>query len=345
LQVLCYDAGSGKQLWARTVHSGEVYDEVHRVADYATCAPATDGKYVYVSFGAEGYYKVDLNGNQIWKADLGKIDTLGYGYGPSPVLLEGKVIILPDQDDSEKSFIAALSTADGRVVWKTPRKMTNTWGTPALVDVSGRKQLIVNGGPNVVAYDPKDGKELWRTEGPNGVVVHTPVFGAGMVFASVGYPRKNTLAVRLIPAAGENRVAWSYTKGTSYVPSPLFYYGYLYLMSDSGMLTCLDAKTGEAKYEAQRLPDPSKFTSSSGGVSSACRRFDLHPVGQVAVSNTPLARCVCRFSVLQMRFGGQCGALPTMANGRAVHRGRWRHRGVCARHRAGAQADWPRSLA
>lgn len=166
-----------------------------------------------------------------------------------------------------------------------------------------------------------------------------------MVFASVGYPRKNTLAIRLIPAAGENRVAWSYTKGTSYVPSPLFYYGYLYLMSDSGMLTCLDAKTGEAKYEAQRLPDPSKFTSSSGGVSSACRRFDLHPVGQVAVSNTPLARCVCRFSVLQMRFGGQCGALPTMANGRAVHRGRWRHRGVCARHRAGAQADWPRSLA
>jgi outer membrane protein assembly factor BamB len=262
LQVLCYDARSGQQLWARTVHSGEVYDEVHRVADYATSTPATDGKYVYVAFGAEGYYKLDLDGNQIWKADLGKIDTLGYGYGPSPVLFEDKVIVLADQDDSEKSFIAALSAADGSVVWKTPRKMTNTWGTPVLVDVSGRRQLIVNGGQNVVAYDPKDGKELWRTEGPNGVIVHTPVFGSGMVFASVGYPRKNTLAIRLIPAPGENRVAWSYTKGTSYVPSPLFYNGYLYLMSDSGMLTCLDAKTGEAKYEAQRLPDPTNFTSS-----------------------------------------------------------------------------------
>ncbi len=83
-----------------------------------------------------------------------------------------------------------------------------------------------------------------------------------MVFASVGHPRKNTLAIRLTPAAGENRVAWSYSKGTSYVPSPLFYDGYLYLMSDAGMLTCLDAKTGEAKYEGQRLPDPVQFTSS-----------------------------------------------------------------------------------
>jgi outer membrane protein assembly factor BamB len=262
LEVLCYDAGSGKQLWARTVHSGEVYDEVHRRADYATSTPATDGKYVYASFGAEGYYKLDFEGHVVWKADLGKIDTLGYGYGPSPVLYEGKVVILADQDNSDKSFIAALSTADGRIVWKTPRKMTNSWGTPVIVNVSGRKQLIVNGGASVVAYDPRDGKELWRADGPGGVIVHTPVFGAGMVFASVGHPGKKTLAIRLTPAAGESRVAWSYTKGTSYVPSPIFDDGYLYLMSDSGMLTCLDAKTGEAKYEGQRLPDPSSFTSS-----------------------------------------------------------------------------------
>jgi outer membrane protein assembly factor BamB len=262
LQVLCYDTGTGKQLWARTVHSGEVYDEVHRVADYATSTPATDGTYVYAAFGAEGYYKLDFNGNQIWKVDLGKIDTLGYGYGPSPVLYENKVIILADQDDSQKSFIAALSTADGKVLWKTLRGTTNTWGTPVLVDVSGRKQLIVDGGSNIAAYDPRDGKELWRADGPNGVIVHTPVFGAGMVFASTGHPRKNTLAIRLSPADGENRVAWSYTKGTSYVPSPLYYDGYLYLMSDSGMITCLDAKTGEPKYESQRLPDPTQFTSS-----------------------------------------------------------------------------------
>ncbi len=128
--------------------------------------------------------------------------------------------------------------------------------------MNGRQQLIANGCSNVIAYAPEDGKELWRAEGPGGVIVQTPVFGAGMVFASVGHPRKKTLAIRLTAAAGEDRVAWSYAKGTSYVPSPLFYEGYLYLMLDSGMVTCLDAKTGEAKYEARRVPDPSNFVSS-----------------------------------------------------------------------------------
>jgi outer membrane protein assembly factor BamB len=262
LKVLCYDAGTGKQLWERTVFSGEVYDEVHRTADYATSSPATDGRFLYASFGAQGFYKLDFNGNLIWKADLGKIDTLGLGYGPSPVLYEDKVIILADQDDGDKSFIAALSGADGRIVWKTPRKIMNSFGTPVIVDVRGKKQLIANGTPNVIAYDPNDGKEVWRSEGPNGVIVHTPVFGSGMVFASVGYPGKKTLAIRLDPADGENRVAWSYTRGTSYVPSPLYYDNYLYLMSDSGMLTCLDAKTGEVKYDSRRVPEPGRFTSS-----------------------------------------------------------------------------------
>jgi outer membrane protein assembly factor BamB len=261
LKVLCYDANKGKQLWERTVHSGEVYDEVHKTADYAISTPATDGKFVYASFGAEGYYKFDFNGNLIWKADLGKIDTLGLGYGPSPVLYKDKVILLADQDEGAKSFIAALNSADGRVVWKTPRKIMGSWGTPVIVDVNGKEQLIANGAPNVVAYDPEDGKELWRAEGPSGVIVHTPVYGTGMLFASVGFPGKKTIAIRLDPAEGQDRIAWSYTKGTSYVPSPLFYEGYLYLMSDAGVLTCLEAKTGEVKY-IERVPDSRAFTSS-----------------------------------------------------------------------------------
>lgn len=262
IKVLCFDADTGKQLWERTVHDGEVYDEIHKTADYATSTPATDGKFVYASFGAEGFYKFDFEGKLIWKVDLGKINTVGLGYGPSPVLFEDKVIILADQDDGDESFIAALSAADGKIVWKTPRKIANTWGTPVLVDVAGQKQLVVNGSANVISYDPHDGKELWRSEGPNGFIVHTPVYGLGMVFASVGFPGKKTLAIRLNPAAGEDRVAWSYAKGTSYVPSPLLYGDYLYLMSDSGMITCMDARTGDPQYEGKRFPSPGKFTSA-----------------------------------------------------------------------------------
>jgi outer membrane protein assembly factor BamB len=262
LKVLSFDAATGRQLWERTAHDGEVYDEIHKNASYASSTPATDGKFVYAAFGAEGFYKLDYDGKLIWKADLGKIDTLGLGYGPSPVLFEDKVIVLADQDDGDHSWIAALSAADGKVVWKTPRKIANTWATPVLVDVDGRKQLVVNGAANVIAYDPRDGKELWRTEGPNGNIVHTPVFGEGMLIASVGFPGKKTIGIRLNPAEGQDRVAWSYTKGTSYVPSPLIYGDYLYLMTDAGIMTCLDPRTGEVKYEGKRFPTPAKFTSA-----------------------------------------------------------------------------------
>jgi outer membrane protein assembly factor BamB len=258
IKLKCFDAGTGKQVWETVLHDGEVYDETHRWSNYATTTPTVDGKFVYVSLGAEGFFKVDWNGKIVWKADLGKIDTVGLGYGPSPVLYKDKVIVLADQDSGEKSFIAALSTATGQVVWKTTRTMSQTWTTPVLVD----GQLIVNASDFVAAYNPENGQELWRAPGPGGFIVHTPVVGAGMIFASVGFPVKKTVAIRLKPEEGQDRVAWTYTKGTSYIPSPLVYGDYLYLMSDSGMLTCLDARTGEPKYESKRVPKPAKFNST-----------------------------------------------------------------------------------
>jgi len=261
LHVLCFDAESGKQLWDRVVFDGMMYDEVHKTANYAAATPATDGKFVYAAFGAEGFYKLDFSGNVIWKADLGKIDTVGLGYGSSPVLFEDKVIVLADQDDGDHSFIAALSIADGKTAWKTPRTVPGTFTTPVLIDVGGKKQLVVSA-TTVVAYDPRDGKELWHSEGAQGVVVHTPVWGLGMFIASVGYPGKQTVGIRLNPTEGEERVAWKYTKGTSYVPSPLLYGDYLYLLTDAGLLTCMNPRTGEVLYEGKRFPAAGKFNAS-----------------------------------------------------------------------------------
>ena len=261
LHVLCFDTDSGKQLWDRVVYDGMMYDEVHKTSNYALATPATDGKFVYAGFGAEGFYKLDLTGNVVWKGDLGKIDTVGLGYGSSPVLFEDKLIVLADQDDGDHSFIAALSTADGKVAWKTPRNVPGTFTTPVLIDIDGKKQLVVDAA-TVLAYDPRDGKELWHSEGAQGVVVHTPVWGLGMFIASVGYPGKQVLGIRLNPAAGEERVAWKYTKGTSYVPSPLLYEDYLYLLTDAGLMTCMNPRTGEVLYEGKRFPSPGKFTSS-----------------------------------------------------------------------------------
>lgn len=261
LHVLCFDADSGKQLWDRVVYDGMMYDEVHKTASYAAATPVTDGKFIYASFGAEGFYKLDFDGKVLWKGDLGKIDTVGLGYGSSPVLFEDKMIVLADQDDGDHSFIAALSTVDGKVAWKVARAVPGTFTTPVLIDVAGKKELVVSA-TTVYAYDPRDGKELWHSEGAQGVVVHTPVWGLGMFIASVGYPGKQTLGVRLTPGEGEERVAWKYAKGTSYVPSPLLYGDYLYLLSDSGLMTCMNPRTGEVIYEGKRFPAPGKFNSS-----------------------------------------------------------------------------------
>jgi outer membrane protein assembly factor BamB len=125
---------------------------------------------------------------------LGGIATLGVGTGVSPVLFEDKILILADQDDGDASFLAAVSTADGKIAWKTPRKEAVNWTTPVIVESGKQQILIVPSMQDVVAYDPRSGKELWRTEGLQSNSVHTPVFGHGMVYVTSGFPKKIVMA-------------------------------------------------------------------------------------------------------------------------------------------------------
>ena len=262
LQVLAYDAGTGRLAWERTAYAGKVFDNTHRFNTYASPTPVTDGKFVYTWFDSQGLYKYDFDGNLVWSSSLGGIATLGVGTGGSPVLFEDLILLLCDQDEGEHSFLAAVSTRDGKIAWKVNRKNQITWTTPVLVEVKGRKQLIVPATEDVTAYDPRSGKELWKAEGLGGNVVHTPVAGPGMVYVSTGFPNKKTMAIRLDPGAGQERVAWRYEKGTGYIPSPILYGDYLYLLTGAGLLTCLNAQTGEPSYEGKRFPAPGQFVAS-----------------------------------------------------------------------------------
>jgi outer membrane protein assembly factor BamB len=262
LKVMSFDAKSGKQLWQRTAFEGIVADEIHKFNTYASPTTVTDGKFVYAYFESQGLYKYDFEGNQIWKVSFGPIMSEGLGAGVSPVLFEDKIIILADQDEGEHSFLTAVSVKDGSTVWKTARKARSSYTSPVLVEVNQQRQLIVSGTENLISYDPRTGKELWRTEGVGGVSVHTPVFGHGMVFVSTGYPTKNVLAVRLNPAPGEERVAWTYKKGTGYIPNAILYGDFLYFLTDAGLVTCLDAVTGKPQYESKRFPTPAHFAGA-----------------------------------------------------------------------------------
>ena len=264
-KVICLDRDTGKTLWERTAYEGKVYDDRHKRSAYASPTPTTDGHYVYAWFGSEGLYCYDFGGKLIWKQSLGGIATMGMGVGTSPVLYENLLILQCDEDAGEKSFIVAVDKKTGKQIWKESRKVQASWSTPVLAQAGGRTELITNGNELIISYDPRTGKELWRSKGVESNAIHTPLVGNGMVYVTAGYPAKRVLAIKL-GASGDitdsASIAWKYEKGTAYVASPILYGDYLYLISDKGILTCLDAKTGQVKYEGGRVPVPASFMSS-----------------------------------------------------------------------------------
>ena len=265
LKVLCLDRDTGRLVWEKTAYDGTVLDDRHRKGSYASATPATDGKYVYAWFGSEGLYTYDFKGNLVWTALLGPIPTLGMGTGTSPVLYENLVILQCDEETGEKSFIAALDRKTGKEVWRTQRKVQVSWSTPLIVPGPPRAELICSGNEWIVSYDPATGKELWRTKGHENNAIPSPVAGHGMVFVSAGFPAKRTLAIRLGGSGeitGSPDIAWKYERGSAYVPSGIVYDEYLYLTTDRGILTCLDARTGAVQYENGRVPVPATFTAS-----------------------------------------------------------------------------------
>lgn len=266
-KVLCLDRGTGKVLWEKTAYEGTVYDDRHRKGSYAAPTPTTDGTYVYAWFGAEGdgLYCYDFKGNQVWKTAVGKIASVGMGPGSSPVLFENLLILQCDEDEGKKSFIVALDKKTGKEVWRNSRQVQSSWSTPLIVRTAQRAELVTSGFEWIISYDPKTGKELWKMKGLESNAIPSPLVGSGMVFLYAGFPAKRTLAVRLGASGdltGSPNLVWRYDKGTAYVPSSILYGDYLYLMSDRGILTCLEAKTGKVVYEGGRIPVPATFTAS-----------------------------------------------------------------------------------
>jgi outer membrane protein assembly factor BamB len=134
-----------------------------------------------------------------------------------------------------------------------------------LVKTPQRIELVVSGAETTIAYDPKTGKEYWRVKGVESHAIPTPVIGHGLVVLSAGSQAKRAMAVKPGGSGditGTPNVVWEYAKGTAYVPSPILYGDYVYLMTDRGIITCLDVKTGAIKYEGGRLPVPATFMAS-----------------------------------------------------------------------------------
>ncbi len=316
LKVLCLDRDSGQILWEQTAYAGAIYDDRHRAGSYASSTPVTDGKMVYAFFGSEGLYAYDFAGKQEWKAAMPQIGTFGVGVGVSPVLYENLVILQLDNEDGENSFVAAYDKKTGKEAWRTPRKVSISWATPVIAHTPRRVELITSGSEFIISYDPATGKELWRMKGLESNAIHTPMTVHGMVYVTAGFPAKRILAIKLDGSAGgAPQIAWTYDKGAAYVASPVLYGDYLYLTSDRGILTCLDAKTGEVKYAGGRVPVPASFTA-------ALTAFDGKVFQTSEDGDTFVVKAGPEHQVLGTNpLGEPIYASPAMADGKVFIRG------------------------
>jgi len=259
LHALCLDAADGKVLWDTEVFRPEPAGlaVMHRKNSPASATPIVTDDRLYVHFGHMGTAALDLTGKVVWR-QTGLPYSPVHGNGGSPVLAEGALVF--SCDGQKDSFVAALNAATGAVRWQTPRnsisKKQFAFSTPLAIEVGGAKQIISPGPGLVGAYDVRDGREIWRVDYGQGYsVVPRPVFAHGLLFLSSSFDRPTLYAIKPEGAAGDvtaTNVAWSLSKGAPHTPSALVLGDEVYFVSDSGIATCADARTG-AVHWSERL--------------------------------------------------------------------------------------------
>ncbi len=254
LRTLCLDAGTGKISWAREVFRqlGAKAPRIHTKNSHASPTPLTDGQRLYVHFGHQGTACLDFEGKILWqKTDLAYRPV--HGNGGSPILVDDALVYSCDGGDQQ--FLVALEGRTGKVLWQTPRNSPAvkkfSFSTPLSITVKGRRQIVSPGSDVVCAYDGQTGREIWRVRYDGYSVVPRPVFGQGLVFVCTGYESPSLLAIRPEGQGDvtDSHVAWTTRKAVPHNASPLLVGAELYLVSDFGVASCRDAKTGKIHWQ------------------------------------------------------------------------------------------------
>ncbi len=210
-----------------------------------------------------------MDGRLIWQKDLGRKTMRNeFGEGSTPALYGNRLVVVWDHQG--KSFIVTLDKHTGAEIWRAERKEIDSWATPLIVEHDGRAQVITSGMNKLRSYDLETGTIVWESPGVTMNPIPSPVYADGMVFVTSGFRGNNLKAIRLADAHGDitgtSAIAWTLTRDTPYVPSPLLYDGVLYLLkSNAGILSVFDAKTGEPHYRGQRLAGLDEVFSSPVG--------------------------------------------------------------------------------
>lgn len=253
--VMCLDRDSGDPVWQKTVATGTPHEGTHGTNNYASASPTTDGEHVYAHFGSQGLYCLTMDGEPVWNRDFGDMSTRHeFGEGSSPTIAGDKIIVPWDHEGP--SYLYALDKLTGDILWQEKRDEPTNWSTPLIVEHDGRKQVVMNGQNYARAYDLETGEELWRCAGQTQRPAASAVAMGDTAFVMSGFRGSFAGAFKL-DGRGDledsPHILWTKSRDTPDVASPLLSNGRLYYYKEkTGILTCLDAATGEPHYAAQR---------------------------------------------------------------------------------------------
>jgi len=246
--VLSFERSDGRMAWSTTIHEGDfpAPKEIHKKGTYANGTLASDGKLIYATFFNAGKIRLTAltpQGEIQWQQDLGPFQSK-FGYAPSPVLYKSLVIVAADNWGG--GYLVAVDATTGKLAWQVARGAISTYSSPFVGAIGGRDQLVITGISAITSYDPATGEELWRTEAIAEATCGTVVTDGERIFASGGYPQRETICVN---SQGERM--WEHDSKI-YEPSMVVSGDLLIGITDDGIAHGWDSNTGDLHWR-QRL--------------------------------------------------------------------------------------------
>jgi len=314
-EVYCFDAGSGKLLWQREVRSNADPPDVTEETGYAAPTAATDGRRVYAIFATGDIACFDLSGKEVWTRSLGAPQN-AYGHASSLALYKNLLLVLFDQGysvDDGKSALHALDCSTGQTAWTTTRPVPASWATPIVAQTPDGPQIITCGSPWVIAYDPDTGAELWRADCLGGDVAPSPVAANGVVFVCQEYA--NVAAIRTDGEGDvtQTHVVWKKQDGLPDTCSPLCNGELLFLVNNTGTVTCYDALSGKKVWEREF---ETEFNSSPSLVGDKVYLMDTQGVMYIFEAAREYREAG------RAQLGEESNACPAFVDGRVYIRGK-----------------------
>jgi outer membrane protein assembly factor BamB len=189
LHTVALDRATGKLRWSQPCPATRL-EQFHPTGSPAASTPACDGSRVYAMFGSYGLIAYDLSGKEVWTKPMAAFQD-EFGSASSPILVDGKLLLVEDHD--KDSFVLCVDAASGKTIWQTPREdFTRSYATPIIWESAGRKQLIVPGALQLVAYDLATGKVDWKLSGLARIVNTTPAVSGGVMYIASWTPGGDT---------------------------------------------------------------------------------------------------------------------------------------------------------